>query len=480
MRPYPLLLLVICAGLVGCPTVRDDDDSAGETGPDIEHSPVSTATEGTDVPIAAVITPPADAEEDLPITATLAWRADGGSWETVPMEAAGDDYSATIPAASVLIGGVDYYLQATFGSEVGSHPSEGAEAPHQITVEAGALADPSPVRARYDASAGEVSVSWTTSASSAFAGYSVTAELDGEDPVSVCEGVEADDSCTVDAEGVWDTDYATWTVTVEDDAGDTLSGEAITDSLHLLLDVYARETTPEDPSPFGTGQGEFFLPFGVAVHGGVVHVAEQSNNRLQSFTEDGVFLGFVGALGGTTGVPGDGMGEFSAPHDIAVGPDGNLFVADHTNARVSVLDGATRQALFSWGQLGEGEGDLRFPVSVSFDGEGLLHVAESVNGRVSVFDAEGVFIETYAAAEEPFDTPTRVEYLPELGVMAISDLGVVHLYPVDDGAEAATWDLDPGGTARSVTARRSSPWTIRTARSGATATASSGSPRTAR
>lgn len=449
MRPRQLLLLPLVGLLAGCPSGRDDDDSAMSTGPVIQHSAVTSATESTDVPITATISPPEDAEEELPITATLAWRtADGGSWETAPMEA--DDasgYAATIPATAVTIVGVDYYLQATFGAEIASHPGAGAESPHRIVVEAAGLSDPAPVRARYDAVADQVVVSWTPSLTSSFVGYTVSAEMDGEDPVTVCEGGDPDGSCTVDAAGIWGEDYATWTVAVADDAGGGLTGSATTDSLHLLLDVFARETTPEEPSPFGTGQGEFFLPFGVEVHGGVVHVAEQSNHRLQSFTDAGVFVGFVGALGGTSGVPGDSPGEFDGPHDLAVGPDGNLYVADHSNARVQVLDGATRQPLFQFGTLGEGEGQLRFPVSLAFDDAGLLHVAESVNARVSVFDADGVFVELYAAAETTFDVPNRVQFLPDLGVMAVSDGSVVHLRPVSDDAVAATWDLDPGGTA---------------------------------
>ncbi len=266
------------------------------------------------------------------------------------------------------------------------------------------------------------------------------------DPETVCQASDADGTCSVPAEGTWDQDYASWTVTVTDGEGNGLSADATTDSLHLLLASYAKEVTDEDPSPFGQGQLEFFLPYGVAVDGSSVHVAEQSNNRLHSFSDSGVFLGFVGALGGGTGASGSGDGEFDAPHDVTVGPSGNLYIADHSNARVQVLDGTTRQPLFSFGSLGTGDGQLRFPVSLAFDGLDQLHVAESVNARVSMYDAEGNFLSTYSSGAEPFVSPTRIAWLPEIGAMAISDLDVVHIVPVGD-AEAATWEVIDDATA---------------------------------
>ena len=447
MRARDLLLIVPCVLLLGCPTGTDDDDDDDPAGPAIDHEPVTDAVEGTEIPIAADVSR-ATGEEGGGVLVSLNWRVVGGDWEVQVLGDSedGGTFSGVIPADGVTVTGVEYYLQATEGTLVSTHPAGAPGESHRIGVSAAPLNDPSPVRARYDHASDTVEVTWTAPTSSAFVGYSVTAQLDGGDIESVCEGGEADGACTVPADGVWSEAYATWTVTLAADGQGGTSASAVTDSLHFVVDVFAKEATVEDPTLFGSGELEFFLPSGVAVDAaGTVHVAEQSNHRLQTFTDDGDFLGFVGALGGT-GVPGDGSSEFSAPHDVAIAGDGTLWVADHSNARVQAFDGTTRQFEDAFGDLGEGDGQLRFPVSLTFDGDGLLHVAESVNGRVSVFDGT-TFVETYAEGDAPFVTPTRVEYLPDLGVVAVSDLDVVHLVPVDEDATAATWDVSPGGTA---------------------------------
>ncbi|MCP4871055.1 MAG: hypothetical protein GY898_20300 [Proteobacteria bacterium] len=450
MRARLALLSLNCLLLTACPTGSDDDDDAGPTGPQIQHTPITEAVEATEIPIDATVTPPEDAEETLPLQVNLNYRPVGGDWAIAAMDTpeggAESSFAAVIPAEAVVVAGVEYYLQATHGTDIATDPTEAPNDFHAVVVSAAPLNSPDPVRARYDVASDTVEVTWTAPASTAFTGYSVTAELDSGDSIeTVCQAGEADSGCSVAADGTWDTDYATWTVTFAADAQAGTSGSAGTDSLHLLLGSWSKEVTPGSPALFGTGELEFFLPSGVAVDGGTVHIAEQSNNRLQSFSAEGDFLGFVGALGGG-GLPGDGSSEFNAPQDIAIDAGGSLWVADHTNARVQSFNGTTRQFEDAFGELGEGEGQLRFPVSLSFDGDGLLHVAESVNGRISVFDGT-VFVESYAAVEEDFLTPTRVEYLPDLGAMAVSDLDAVHLHPVDEGATAATWDISPGGTA---------------------------------
>ena len=65
----------------------------------------------------------------------------------------------------------------------------------------------------------------------------------------------------------------------------------------------------------GTGKGEFNLPHGIAIDEDKrVYVADRQNNRIQIFDLEGNYL--------------EQWNVFHRPADIAIGPDGNLYVAE--------------------------------------------------------------------------------------------------------------------------------------------------------
>jgi len=74
----------------------------------------------------------------------------------------------------------------------------------------------------------------------------------------------------------------------------------------------------------------------------------------------------------------------SRPHDLVLGPDGRVYVADLGNDRVVVLHPDTLQVLSSFG-----ENELNSPHDVAFDAAGRLMVADTGNDRVVVFDLGG-------------------------------------------------------------------------------------------
>jgi hypothetical protein len=447
--PSSLLLpgLFLSLLLIGCTTRDDDDDTAGEDLPEIVHDAIASAVEVTEVPIVAEAYPPAESEDAFTLVVTLYYRVAGeGSYINVSMEPTdtADEFAATIPAEAVTTADVEYYLSALWGADLATHPAGAPDGVHRIEVGAAPLAEPEPLRARYDVGTDTVELTWTPPASSAFAGYTVDAQIGAEEPAVVCDGGEADSGCSVPAAGVYDVQYATWTITVTDGDGNGASASAVTDGLHLLQDIWVKEHLPEELAS-GTGELEFSLPFGVAVRDGSVHVAEQGNHRLQTITDEGDFLGFVGAFGGGTGQPGDGDGAFNAAMDVTVGPDGLLYAADHSNARVQVFDGVTRQFQFSFGTLGMAEGQLRFPTGLAFDGDDNLHVAESVNARVSVFDVDGNFLHSYDTVDGvALEFPARIAWWAELDAMVISDDRTLRLHALGEGGADATWDLLDG------------------------------------
>ena len=60
---------------------------------------------------------------------------------------------------------------------------------------------------------------------------------------------------------------------------------------------------------------------------GNVYVADADNNRIQKFTKEGVFLAKWGTYG-------TGDGQFYDPKGVAVDSAGNVYVADAYNNRI--------------------------------------------------------------------------------------------------------------------------------------------------
>ena len=99
------------------------------------------------------------------------------------------------------------------------------------------------------------------------------------------------------------------------------------------------------------------------------------------------------------GKPGSGSGEFhfipgdpSTPTDvqgqIAVGPDGKVYVSDSGNARVQVF---TPQGRFvrQFGSFGSGRGQFERPYHLAVDATGDVYVADDQAGTLSKFSPAG-------------------------------------------------------------------------------------------
>jgi NHL repeat len=82
---------------------------------------------------------------------------------------------------------------------------------------------------------------------------------------------------------------------------------------------------------------------------------------------------------------GGEAGQLDSPAQVAVAPDGDLYVADSGNDRISVYagDGTFLRSF--------GEGDLLKPMDIALDG-GRVLVADTGDGRVAVFSTLGRFL----------------------------------------------------------------------------------------
>ncbi len=140
---------------------------------------------------------------------------------------------------------------------------------------------------------------------------------------------------------------------------------------------------------FGTEPGQFQEPWGLAVdERGYVYVADTWNHRVQKFTPQGEFLTAWGTFGEFNVGDPNGQGAFFGPRDIAVGPEGALYVTDTGNKRVQVFDPEGR-FLREFGGRGRAPGQLEEPVGVAVSSEGEVYVADFWNQRVQVFSLLG-------------------------------------------------------------------------------------------
>ena len=95
---------------------------------------------------------------------------------------------------------------------------------------------------------------------------------------------------------------------------------------------------------------------------------------------------------GTKGVAGNDDKTFDGPADVAVAPNGDVFVVDgHWNNRVVKFD-ENGNYLMEWGQAGSGPGDFNLPHSIVIDQRGRVLVADRGNERIQVFDQQGRYI----------------------------------------------------------------------------------------
>jgi sugar lactone lactonase YvrE len=137
--------------------------------------------------------------------------------------------------------------------------------------------------------------------------------------------------------------------------------------------------------------GKFYHPHDAALGpDGNLYVADRYNHRVQVFDQEGNFIRQFGNYG-------SGNGEFDQPTGIHVAPDGKVYVSEWHNHRVQVFD-SQGKFLRAMGQVGSGEGQLNGPHGVTVDNDGNVYVAEHNNARVSVFKPDGTYLRQWGSS----------------------------------------------------------------------------------
>jgi DNA-binding beta-propeller fold protein YncE len=159
----------------------------------------------------------------------------------------------------------------------------------------------------------------------------------------------------------------------------------VSDSHYHCLRVYSPEGVElkkiggeagHDPGQFG------YVSDALQDADGFYYVAEfGENSRITKLDPDGKFVKCWSS-------PGDKPGELSRARALALGPDGNLYVADACNHRIQVFT-RNGELVRCWGTEGSEPGELSYPYDLAFNSAGELYVVEYGNHRVQKFRPDG-------------------------------------------------------------------------------------------
>ena len=169
-----------------------------------------------------------------------------------------------------------------------------------------------------------------------------------------------------------------------------------------------------------TGYGQFNLPFGLAILGEVLYVADSGNNRVQKFTLTGEYLGQFGN-GGLR------KHRLKDPHGICT-DGGRVLVADYGNDRVQIFtaDGAFVSSISCGADSG--------PYNVAVDNSDNIHVTLYSSDCVTVYSSDGIQVTTYG--EDDIESPTGIAIDAE-GYRYVSSRSNGHIFSPEGELECS-------------------------------------------
>ncbi len=164
--------------------------------------------------------------------------------------------------------------------------------------------------------------------------------------------------------------------------------------------------------------GSFLDPRGIALDDTHLYLAEAGTGTLHKYTQVGDELWIVGS-------EGSGAGQLSKPRDVALGHDGNLYVADSGNSRIEVF-GTDGGHLASW------SGQLKEPWGLSFAPGGPLYITDVAANLVhkvaatTACDVAGACLEGICAGGACVGVPTDCDDDDACTVDTCEEIGCSH------------------------------------------------------
>ena len=181
-------------------------------------------------------------------------------------------------------------------------------------------------------------------------------------------------------------------------------------------------------------------PAGLAFDNGNLYIADRKNHRVRKVDSSGII----------TTVAGNGIGDFSGddepaiqsslhlPSDVALDPQGNLYISDRSNNRIRKVD--SKGIMTTYAGLGvaryggdhgpANEAFLKYPFGITFDNKGNLYIADRGNSRIRKVNTSGII--TTVAGNGLF--ASRGDYGPAINAelsyptdVAVDDFGNIYV-----------------------------------------------------
>ena len=217
----------------------------------------------------------------------------------------------------------------------------------------------------------------------------------------------------------------------------TIYGTAIYDGKIFAMDSKAAVMATFDlkqqrmTSFAGLGGGKFKLPVNITVDtDGTKYITDTGRNQVLRFDRDNRYLG---AFGDTN--------QFK-PVDAAISGD-RLYVADIQNHQIQVLNKHDGKLLFKFGKNGSGPGELLHPTNVAIGPNGDVFVAETSNFRVQRFTPDGKSVRTYGQAGDSAGSFARPKGLAidKKGIMYVADAAFQNVQMFDTNTGKVLMDF---------------------------------------
>lgn len=198
------------------------------------------------------------------------------------------------------------------------------------------------------------------------------------------------------------------------------------------------------------GETRFARPHGITVHPteNALFCCDDLDHTVRKFTLDGRLLMTLGTSGQASDTGATSLdfrtitraaGPFHYPTNLAVAPDGSLYVSDgYGNARVHHF-AADGRWLKSWGEPGAGPGQFHLPHGIAVDAQGTVYVADRENSRIQLFTPEGAFQAEWTDMARPCQVCVD---------------GAGHVWVAELGFQAGMWpgtQAPPGATGGRLT-----------------------------